>query len=83
LHLLEEPTHKIDNWKSSFSNQEHPPFFKDEWPFVRLHEPGADWEQKASVAIGFIKATETLQKKPHNHFKKASLKMYLKILEII
>jgi hypothetical protein len=30
----------------------------------------ADWGQKASVAIGFIKATEKLRKKPHITLKK-------------
>jgi hypothetical protein len=27
-----------------------------------VKEVGVDWDQKASAAIGFIKATETLQK---------------------
>jgi hypothetical protein len=55
----------------------------------------ADWCQKASTAIGFIKASETLRrnlhitlKKPQFHYKcieKAStpLKMYLKSLAIL
>jgi hypothetical protein len=46
---------------------------------------GADWGQKASAAISFIKATETLWKKPHVTLKKARtpLKMYLKIFGIL
>jgi hypothetical protein len=32
--------------------------------------PWADWGQKASAAIGFIKATETLRKKLHITLKK-------------
>jgi hypothetical protein len=45
----------------------------------------ADYGQKASAAIGIIKTTETLRKKPQFTFKKASipLKMYLKSLEIL
>jgi hypothetical protein len=31
---------------------------------------GADWEQKASAAIGFVKAIETLWKKPNIALKK-------------
>jgi hypothetical protein len=44
---------------------------------------GAVWVQKASAAIGFIKATETLWKKPHITSKKPQLKMYLKSLTIL
>jgi hypothetical protein len=31
---------------------------------------GADWSQKASAAIGFITATQTLWKQPHITLKK-------------
>jgi hypothetical protein len=46
---------------------------------------GADCGQKASAAIVFINATETLRKKPHIFIKKTSvpLKMYLKRLAIL
>jgi hypothetical protein len=43
----------------------------------------ADWDQKASAAIGFIKAPESKDGKASHLFKKASIlvKMYLKSLE--
>jgi hypothetical protein len=56
---------------------------------------GADWDQKASAAIGFIKTTETYRKKPQFQLKctylnslvilekaSISLKKYSKIIEI-
>jgi hypothetical protein len=46
--------------------------------------PGADWGQKASTAIGFMKATETLRKKPHITLKSlCSTKNVIKSLAIL
>jgi hypothetical protein len=35
-----------------------------------LSGAGANWRQKASTAIGFIKTTEAIRKKPHIPLKK-------------